>query len=67
MYYHTTNMGWQCPVCAKVNAPWVAQCPCNGALQTYTYPEPYIWTNEEDSAEPFKVTYGGGTIDEQDA
>lgn len=38
-YYQMTlaaQQGWQCPVCGKVNAPWVAQCPCDGKLKTYT-------------------------------
>lgn len=21
--------GWQCPVCLKVHAPWVAECDCH--------------------------------------
>lgn len=24
------NMGWQCPVCRRVLAPWVSECPCRG-------------------------------------
>ena len=27
--------GWKCPVCGKVNAPWVQQCPCAGGPFTY--------------------------------
>ena len=23
-----TNQGWQCPVCYKVNAPFVTECTC---------------------------------------
>ena len=25
----STAQGWQCPVCSRVNAPWVAQCGCH--------------------------------------
>lgn len=24
------NYGWKCPVCGRVLAPWVPECPCNG-------------------------------------
>jgi hypothetical protein len=24
--------GWQCPVCSKVLAPWMASCPCEGKV-----------------------------------
>lgn len=23
------SQGWQCPICKRVNAPWVNSCPCN--------------------------------------
>lgn len=26
--------GWQCPVCGRVLAPFVVECPCKGQLQT---------------------------------
>jgi hypothetical protein len=41
----TNNMGWQCPVCNGVNAPWVAQCPCGGKYQEpqWTYTDGTIW------------------------
>lgn len=25
------NLGWQCPKCSKVNAPWVPSCDCHKA------------------------------------
>ena len=25
--------GWICPLCGKVNAPWVMQCSCNRKTQ----------------------------------
>lgn len=30
--------GWQCPVCAKVHAPWVAGCDCNEVKNTSASP-----------------------------
>lgn len=24
------NYGWKCPVCGRILAPWVPECPCNG-------------------------------------
>lgn len=26
------NKGWQCPVCGRVLAPWVSECPCSQIL-----------------------------------
>ena len=25
----TKNVGWVCPRCGRVNAPWVSSCSCN--------------------------------------
>lgn len=33
--------GWHCPVCGKVNAPWVSQCPCSGYHTTSVDPKPW--------------------------
>jgi len=32
------QQGWQCPVCGRVNAPWMAQCTCtcNGKVPSHT-------------------------------
>lgn len=24
------NYGWKCPICGRILAPWVPECPCNG-------------------------------------
>ena len=28
--YKNINYGWKCPVCGRILAPWVPECPCNG-------------------------------------
>ena len=39
----TVPEGWRCPVCGKVNAPWVSQCPCCDGEGTYPKIEgPYV-------------------------
>ncbi len=31
------QQGWQCPICKRVLAPFVPECPCNGqGMQTIT-------------------------------
>jgi len=37
--------GWVCPLCGRVNAPHVSQCPCRTNAYPYTpYPyTPYPW------------------------
>ena len=30
------RMGWQCPVCKRVNAPFVVQCPCSVGMSLNT-------------------------------
>ena len=32
--------GWVCPICGKVNAPWLSQCPCAGTT-------PIKWSSPE--------------------
>lgn len=29
----TPSMGWQCPRCGRINAPWVSSCSCNTYYQ----------------------------------
>lgn len=47
------RQGWQCPVCKRINAPFVSQCPCSSVPVTPmpwypVYPLPwyptYPWT-----------------------
>lgn len=39
--------GWRCPSCGRINAPWVATCPCYeeaiGVNLVPTWPD-YTWT-----------------------
>lgn len=34
--YGGYQTGWVCPICGKVNAPWMPCCSCNGKLGSYT-------------------------------
>jgi hypothetical protein len=29
--YAVPPLGWKCPICGKVNAPWVSECKCSSA------------------------------------
>ena len=29
-----SNIGWQCPVCRRINAPSVLECPCTKQAQS---------------------------------
>ena len=41
--YGYIPQGWQCPVCGKVNAPYVGQCLCNlNYTVTYTGTTPTL-------------------------
>ena len=36
----TTNIGWECPRCHTINAPWAAACACSPAYYWRpVYPE----------------------------
>lgn len=37
-YYQVlAQQGWQCPICKRVLAPFVTECPCGGqGMQTWT-------------------------------
>lgn len=30
------QMGWQCPVCKAINAPWKPTCDCKGVVPSAT-------------------------------
>lgn len=53
MCYYPYNMGWQCPVCHVVNAPFVTQCPCGGQQYSFTITPvtmPYVPTWDEQTS-----------------
>lgn len=44
----TTEKGWECPRCGRINAPWVRQCDCTRG--TYDYNKWTItptWTDDK--------------------
>ena len=46
------QMGWQCPLCKRVNAPFIEQCPCTAgvALNTNgTSSAPFLFSIEYQS------------------
>lgn len=44
------NNGWQCPICKKVLAPFVQECPCKGqGIETK-------WTSTSTSSESSTIT-----------
>lgn len=50
-YYQVqAQQGWQCPVCKRVLAPFVPECPCSGqGMKTFTtvnIGEKQIFNNE---------------------
>jgi len=39
--------GWVCPVCNRVNAPWVSSCPCRGSwYNPWNNPWENTWTSD---------------------
>ena len=40
----STEYGWACPRCGRINAPWKSQCDCSG---NYYYPTWYPWEYKE--------------------
>ena len=53
--------GWICPVCGKVNAPWMPSCPCGGEHKkdypNYpNYPYTYPYSSPYNSHYPYTLT-----------
>ena len=32
---YTSEKGWECPRCGRINAPWVRQCDCSPSTSTW--------------------------------
>lgn len=58
-YNMLTQQGWQCPICGRVLAPWVYECPCGGqGIRTYT-------SNKTDILFPNNVQIVDGVMTEK--
>ena len=47
----SNNVGWVCPRCGKVNAPWVSQCSCEPSEKITISDERFV----QDSCDPFYI------------
>lgn len=43
IHVHLPQQGWECPRCRKINAPWLAQCPCPAAIISSPTVQPWTW------------------------
>lgn len=55
------NQGWQCPVCGRVNAPQVLECPCQTAERVQETRPP--WQDPYPDAVPFGPVVPSRTSD----
>ena len=72
--YHSIQLGaqqgWQCPVCGKVNAPWMMQCTCDGKTsykinytrETSTTGSQIIYNNRPVTTSFSKTEYDCGSL-----
>lgn len=44
----TVQQGWQCPVCKRVYAPWMAQCLSCGGQRTVCADSTVLHVNHDD-------------------
>lgn len=40
----TYEQGWKCPICGRINAPWVSSCPCS-EQKSYDYIKTFNTSN----------------------
>jgi hypothetical protein len=60
-----TPMGWKCPSCKRVNAPFVSQCPCSPPPPPFTpwpppfptVPVPNLWVPLHPPTTPYWGSY----------
>lgn len=50
------SMGWVCPKCGTVYAPWVSECRKDHGVNTITVTTPYIQPSDG-TAKPFPYLY----------
>lgn len=48
--------GWICPVCNKVNAPWVEHCDCNKNTRNSNFSNETVRTNNDCCKHKWVVT-----------
>ena len=60
---YTSEKGWECPRCGRINAPWVRQCDCSPATKITVNPCNDWWKSAQITCDdtfkihPESITY----------